>query len=55
MQKVTDEQNQKLIASIPYDEVKSVDYSMHPDKSSGKDGLNQVSFKHTGVWLEWMW
>lgn len=44
-QKVTDQQNQMLIAPFSAEEVRVALFSMHPDKSPGPDGLNPGFFQ----------
>lgn len=45
VEKVSVEQNEKLVKPVLADEVKLATFSMHPDKSPGIDGLNPCFFQ----------
>ncbi|XP_074326658.1 uncharacterized protein LOC141664599 [Apium graveolens] len=45
LQRVTDEQNEKLMQPISSEEVKTTVFSMHADKAPGYDGLNPTFYQ----------
>lgn len=52
--KVTMEQNIKLLAEVDEIEVKAALFNMHPDKSPGPDGMSPSFIKNVGQLLKKM-
>ncbi|MCH82559.1 RNA-directed DNA polymerase (Reverse transcriptase), partial [Trifolium medium] len=44
--KVTEEDNERLVAPITKEEVKNALFQMHPDKAPGPDGFNPAFYQH---------
>jgi hypothetical protein len=44
--KITDEDNEKLVAPITKEEVREALFQMHPDKAPGPDGFNSAFYQH---------
>lgn len=47
--KVSQEYNELLMVPFDASDVKDALFSMHPDKSSGPDGMNPIFIKNFGI------
>lgn len=48
-QRVSDEQNDRLLRKVNYEEVKAAVFSMHPEKYPGPDVFNPAFIKLIGT------
>jgi carbamoylphosphate synthase small subunit len=46
VEKVSQEENEKLVAPITKEEVRTALFQMHPDKAPGPNGFNLAFYQH---------
>lgn len=51
--RITEDENEALLSVVTCEEVKDAVFAMHPDKSSGSDGLNPDFFQ--SLWSIYSW